>query len=119
MDVSCLVSLLSPFGNTYINILTKLLLTSLPSKSWMVAYVQWSSSTWYPWVAYTGAILIAFSAIKIINLRLHLMFDTTESIEEQPKDKHRERHRGNQANRSAIIKYFGPVSWLGQSQKVN
>ncbi|XP_057368730.2 pecanex-like protein 1 [Daphnia carinata] len=58
----------------------------------------WSSSTWYPWVAYAGAILIAFSAIKVINLRLHLMFDTSESIEEQPQDIHRLRHKGNQAN---------------------
>ena len=58
-------------------------------------------------MAYTGAILIAFSAIKFINLRLHLMFDTSESIEEQPKDKHRQRHRDNQANRS-VSNIFHP-----------
>lgn len=58
----------------------------------------WSSCTWYPWVAYTGSVLIAFAAIKIINLRLHFMFDTSESIEEQPQDVHRLRHKGNQAN---------------------
>jgi len=57
-------------------------------------------------VAYAGAVLIAFAAIKIINLRLHLMFDTSESIEEQPQDIHRQRHKGNQANRSVLHKFY-------------
>jgi len=51
----------------------------------------WSYSTWYPWAAYTGVILIAFTALKVINLKLHLMFDTSESIEEQTLDKHSQR----------------------------
>ncbi len=70
--------------------------------TFFLKHFQWSSCTWYPWVAYAGAVLIAFAAIKIINLRLHLMFDTSESIEEQPQDIHRQRHKGNQANRYVL-----------------
>ena len=46
---------------------------------------KWSASTWYPWAVYAAVIFITFSAIKVINLQLHLMFDTSESIEEEPR----------------------------------
>ena len=39
------------------------------------------------------------------------MFDTSESIEEQPQDKHRQRHRGNQANRFVAVFLLSP-RWM-------
>ena len=61
----------------------------MPDKFWnsqlFFSIFKWSASAWYPWAAYAGIILVTFSTIKVINYRLHLMFDTSESIEEQPK----------------------------------
>lgn len=45
------------------------------------------------------------------------MFDTSESIEEQPRDKHRQRHRGNQANRFVFVVLFVLATTLEGSQK--
>lgn len=66
---------------------------------WLIFQIQWTSSTvWYPWIGYSTIILLAFAAIKIINLHLHLMFDQTEPIEERPHDKHSWR-KENHSNR--------------------
>lgn len=79
-------------------------------------------------MAYASAVLIAFAAIKIINLRLHLMFDTSESIEEQPRDIHRQRHKGNQANRYVLyilylvyfcLPYVGQLIIIETSNLIN
>jgi len=56
--------------------------------------MQWSTSAWYPWAVYTAVILVTFATVKVINYRLHLMFDTSESIEEQPKERRNRRNQG-------------------------
>ncbi|ODM97119.1 Pecanex-like protein 1 [Orchesella cincta] len=58
-----------------------LLLVALP----LTLYIYFSS-TMIIWSIYCGAVGILFSSIKILNARLHYLFDTTEPIPEPIKD---------------------------------
>jgi len=40
-------------------------------------------ATWLVWGIYCLAIAVVFAIIKLINFRLHYMFDTTEVTEEK------------------------------------
>ena len=86
MDIISTYTILSPLGEP---ILCQKI--SYSSGVTLIISFQWSKSAWYPWFIYFGLILTAFSLIKAVNLKLHLMFDTSEAIEEQDVDKHRQK----------------------------